>query len=74
MIIIIYATKVIVKKILLHRPIRYCYMVRHQFQNPFLTAKLEMWPQISTICRHNSKCDCKMLKVAVINRKVTEKC
>ena len=24
-----------------------------------------MWPQISTFCSHNSKCDCKMLKVVV---------
>ena len=31
--------------------------------------------QLSTFaCSHNSKCDCKMLKVEVIIRKVTAKC
>ena len=44
------------------------------FKSPFLTAKLEMWPQISTFCSHNSKCDRKMLKVAVMIRNLTAKC
>ena len=33
-----------------------------------------MWPQNVKSCSHNSKCDCKMLKVAVIIRNVTAKC
>ena len=33
-----------------------------------------MWLQLSTFCSHNLKCDCKMLKVAVMIRDVTAKC
>ena len=33
-----------------------------------------MWLQNVESCSHNSKCDCKMLKVAVIIRNVTAKC
>ena len=50
------------------------YLAQCKIYAVLIVSKVQNVMQITTFCRHNSKCDCKMLKVAVIIRNLTVIC